>query len=169
MSQLENEIREWQQKELDNYCKVCKDNCCNLNKHVLTMGNNNLSLFEEKRIPVYKSNQFKNLYSRKKNKKLILKDGSQVPELLIIELTHGDYGWFLKGDACPFYNPKKGCEVHEDSRRPSCCRDYPLEFLGYNEFTGKILDVRILNTCEYFRKDDVKSALVEKFPVRIIH
>jgi hypothetical protein len=169
MSNLENEIREWQQEKLDDYCKVCKDNCCNLKKHVLTMGNNNLSLFKEKGIPVYKSNQFRNLYSRKKNNKLLLKDGSKVPETLIIELTHGDYGWFLQGNACPFYNSKKGCEVHEDSRRPSCCREYPLEFLGYNEFTGKILDVRIMNTCEYFNRDDVKSEFVEKFPVRIIN
>ncbi len=163
---IEEKVREWQQECLTNYCQACSSTCCNSQKHRIVLEQSSLPLFQEYGIPVVKQKQL-DKHSLGNNRPL-LKDGSPVPKPSIIQtgrfLSQGGY---LHADICPFYDKGKGCKVHEDSRRPQVCKDYPITFLGCND-EGRLLDVRIMRSCEYFNKPENRTALIERFPVRII-
>jgi hypothetical protein len=165
---LEGKIREWQQKVLNDYCKVCSDTCCNGQKHKIMIDSFSVPLFKEKGVPVIKLKKW-DRYSLPKSG-LLFKDGSEIQKPALVQMpTKWLYGneWYLYADFCPFYRDNQ-CEVHEDPRRPEVCKKYPIVFPECSDPTGKKMDVRIMKSCEYFSNKENQSRLTRKFPVRII-
>jgi len=172
---IQEKIRKWEQGIASKHCKECSDTCCNCQKHRIPIDDYSLPLFEGKGIPLVK---FKELnksslkdWEKNKNSKLFFRSCSEVQKPSIIQLSKGLFESedYLYADLCPFYSKQGGCEVHEDTRRPSVCRDYPIVFLGCNDRRGNFLDVRIMKTCNYFNNEEIKSSLTRNFPVRIIN
>jgi Fe-S-cluster containining protein len=170
---LERQIRQWQQGILNNYCKSCSDHCCNTQKHRIYLDGYSIPLFREKGIPLVTRSRLDvfSLTNWKNNRKvkLLFRDGSEIQKPSIIEIPRGMFGieFYLYADICPFYKDNR-CEIHEDQRRPSVCEQYPILFLGCNDPEGKMLDISIMRSCECFRREEIRSGLTEKFPVRII-
>jgi Fe-S-cluster containining protein len=164
---LEERIRKWQQNVLNDYCKVCSDTCCNGQKHKIMVDLFSLPLFKEKGIPVVKNREVDKFSF--KNNKLYFKNGSLIQKPALVQMPRWLFGdeWYLYSDFCPFYKDNQ-CEVHEDSRRPEVCKQYPIVFLGCNDPKGKKLDIKIMKSCEYFNNEKIRYLLTEKFPVRII-
>ena len=171
---LEENIREWQQSIADNHCRECPDSCCNLKKHIIPIRGYSLSVFKEKGVPIIEKRKLNKSslkeWKKNHNKTLFFADGSKVSKPSVID-TGGFFldEFYMYADSCPFYEKNKGCEIHEDERRPSDCEKYPLAFLGCNDKKGRLLDIMIMKTCEYFNREEIKSELLEKFPVRIIN
>lgn len=166
--ELKAKIQKWQQGILNDYCGKCKDTCCNGQKHRIVAGPYSVPLFKEKGIPIVKRSQF-DTHSLRTNV-LRLRNGCEIQKPSLVELPgKWMYGeeWYIYADMCPFYKDNQ-CEVHEDERRPEVCKKYPLDFLGRNDPEGKFLDVLVMNSCECFRKEEVRNTLATKFPVRII-
>jgi len=159
---IESKIREWQQENLNNYCEVCKDNCCNAQKHNILFNSASLPLFEENGIPIIKYKQLVPM-----GNKLCLKDGSEVQKPSILQCRDKNE-WVIYADFCPFYVKEKGCKVHEDPRRPEVCREYPIVFFGCNDSEGKVLDVKVMKSCEYFNKKEIQDEFKKKFPIKLI-
>jgi len=163
---LEERIREWQQSLLSKHCTICSDICCNSMKHAILFDDSSLSLFQERGIPVVNGNQLKQPFLPKKG--LYLKDGHAVEKPSIVEPPKGIYDkkWFVYADVCPFYTSKRTCDVHEDSRRPRICKNYPIVLLECTDPDGHLLDITVKDSCEYAEK--LKREIVKEFPVRII-
>lgn len=165
---LKEKIQRWQQEMLNGYCEKCKDTCCNGKKHNIIAGPNSVSLFKEKGIPIVKRSQF-DTHSLRTNT-LRFRNGCEIQKPSLVEMPgkwlYGDE-WYVYADFCPFYKNNQ-CEVHEDERRPEVCKKYPLNFLGCNDSEGKLLDVLVMNSCEFFSREEVRKTLTKKFPVRII-
>lgn len=161
---IEERIREEQQKCLNDYCKTCSGNCCNSRKYRIFLDSSSVSLFQEYGIPVIKTSQLDKFLL--KANKFILKDGSPVQQPVVIEISRILFKpqWYLYADFCPFYEKEEGCRVHEDTRRPQVCEDYPIHFLGYDE-KGKF-DVRVMESCTH--RTDLISSLAGKFPLRVV-
>ena len=173
---IEEKIREWQQDIANKHCKECSNSCCS-QEHRIFINNYSLPLFREKGVPIVNIRELNKFFLRRWggniNYKLFLKSGSEITKPSLVQISKesedSENKWLLYANPCPFYSKQGGCEVHEDTRRPSVCKDYPIVFLGCNDRRGNFLDVRIMKTCEYFNKEEVKSSLTRNFPVRIVN
>ena len=167
LSFLEEEIRRWQQGVLDGYCKSCSDTCCNGRKHRICADSSSISLFQERGIPVIRKEDL-DLSSVRFNV-LLLRQGRAVSKPAVVEVPRNMWGdeWYIYSDYCPFYKNNR-CEVHEDPRRPSVCKKYPLMFFGASSLDENSLNIGIMPTCECFRKKEVREELIKKFNVHIL-
>jgi len=164
---LEEKMQRWVQ----NYCKACSDTCCNSQKHAILFDDSSLPLFQEKGIPVVRLSQLKEPVAViNGHLKLYLRDGSELKRPSVVQTPKGLFQreWIIYSEVCPFYNKEKGCEVHEDSRRPTACKQYPIIPLGCYDPEGKIVDIRVMNSCLCFNQEEIKSSFLKRFPVRII-
>lgn len=170
----EEQIREWQQNVLNDYCKVCSDTCCNPQKHRIVVDSYSVPLFKEKGIPFVRNREIDKSslrnWKRNKNSPLLFRNGSEIKKPSVVEIPQGIFGAenYLYANLCPLYRDNK-CEVHEDPRRPEVCKKYPMLFLGCTDPEGKKLDVKIMDSCECFKNKKVRSLLTERFPVRIVN
>jgi Fe-S-cluster containining protein len=167
---LEKQMQEW----LQNYCGKCLDTCCNSEKHRIRLEDYSVPLFQEKGISVinHRSLDKFSIKKWKKDKlaKLLLRKGSEVPKPSVVEIPQGMFGvgYYLYSNICPFYDKEKGCEVHEDPRRPEYCIKYPFVTLGCNDPEGRLLDVRVMESCECLRNPEIRFEFTKTFPVRIV-
>lgn len=163
---IEERIREWQQNFLSEHCRVCSDTCCNSKKHAILFDDSSLPLFQERGIPIVRVNQLEEPFLIEEG--LYLKDGSEVGKPSIVEPPKGLFRrkWFIYSDICPFYSKEKGCDVHEDPRRPEVCKKYPIVFLECTDTEGRFFDIRIKD-CEY--SEEIRKEITKEFPVKVIN
>lgn len=165
---LEEQVRGWQQNVLNSYCPKCSDNCCNPNKHRIMLDSFSIPLFQEKGVSLVKTREVDKPTFR--SNQLRFRNGSYIQKPSLVQMPKWIYGdeWYLYADSCPFYNKEKGCEIHENPRRPDVCKKYPTLFRGCNDPEGKLVDIRVMNSCECFRQEKIRKELIEKFPIRIL-
>ena len=173
MRELVTKIHERISGEISSkFCGECSGTCCDTQKHSILIDENSLSLFQKKGIPIIRKNRLNRNsirdYKETIKSKLLLKNGSEVQRPSLVQLKSFPPEVYLYADICPFYQQDKSCEIHEDSRRPRDCKQYPLSFRGYEKPKEIRLDVKIMESCKHV--EDVKSFLQshENPSIRII-
>ena len=172
MRELDEKIHAQMSKSIsDKFCRECSGTCCNPQRYKILIDETSLNLFQKKGSSIIGIEQLNRSslrhYKKRISSKLLLKNGSEVPKPSLVQLKLFQQGMYLYADICPFYGQNKGCEIHEDPRRPQVCKQYPLSFSGCEDPKGRFLDFRIMKSCEYV--EDVRSFLQENFPIRIVN
>jgi Fe-S-cluster containining protein len=135
-------------------------------KHAIVFDDPSLPLFQGRGIPVV-SGQLEKPFLPQEG--LFLKDGHAIEKPSIVKPPKGLYQrkWFLYADVCPFYNSERACDVHEDPRRPTVCKNYPITLFGGNYSEGGFFDLKVKDSCEYSER--IKTEITKEFPrVKII-
>jgi len=130
------------------YCPKCPDICCSVEKHKITLREeDDPGIFTEHGIKSFPWEELDETsvinWHNGKIMKVETKLGLAVPVNSVIEYplriwlpispknrACGEMERAIyANNFCPLYdNPKKICLVHEDERRPYCCRHYPLVY-----------------------------------------
>ena len=151
------EIMKWTQETASKYCTGCEDVCCNASKYVIDVEKSSLGLFLEAGVPVFRSDELER--SRKDFYRLgdevKTKKGEVIPKPALIE-TCTDWFVLHTDGYCPFYEEKKGCKVHEDSRRPETCKGHPV-------FIFDDGNVEFEQACKPFNQKEVRADFLIKF------
>ncbi len=174
---LKRRIEEWVQETASQQCINCIDTCCDGTKHFINISGDDLEPFLEIGVPVFNWNYFDAYVllkwrstNRSNHMKLFTKEGIEIPKPALIEATefmHESYkGIVFEGKSefslyvdkyCPFYNFGKGCEIHDDPRRPKVCKEYPV--IDMHEGTYDILP-----SCKPFNQREVREDFRKNFP-----
>lgn len=156
---MEGELKIWLDRVFTKYCPDCKSPCCSGTRHIITLDpNDDPSFFLEAGLNFYTWDNLNkesviNWYSKlpaQTSKRIILnKDGGLIPQPSLIQIPENIAT--LSGSAnarkvspdftialyvhksCPFFdNSSRMCKVHNDPRRPDCCKSHPLVFSEEN-------------------------------------
>lgn len=180
MATITQDIRDSVQELAFKYCKECQDSCCNAVKNLISMDTDEtsgLELFLEHDIPVFRSDQVDEksllnwvVYSHKSNGVIYTKEGVEIKKPALVEhfmhafMPDNEIVWtthklftVYADRYCPFYNENTGCSVHEDSRRPNICKEYPIDEIAITT-EGKA-GVIVARTCPIFTQQYVKEEL----------
>ena len=170
-SNLNEQMQAWVNKKASGYCPDCPKTCCDGVRHIIEVGESKLELFAERGIPIIRTEDLnRDTYQEWKQTQnipqtLYTKDGKVVPKPSLIETppTNGESTFRLYVERyCPLYDEAKGCEVHEDPRRPSVCKQYPLLDLEDGNFT-------IIPSCTSFDQRSVREDFQKTFPTAIMN
>jgi hypothetical protein len=172
---IEEALREWQKENISQYCRVCRDTCCDSQKHRIRVDCVSLPLFEDGGVCIIDRSELnrrslKNWEKKAASKTLLMKDGFEVQKPAVIMGVREKGGFYtnqIYADMCPFYSQESGCRVHEDPRRPKDCVKYPIKILPESDDpTGRFLDIEVMKTCQY--REQIKSSIEKRFPIRVI-
>jgi hypothetical protein len=160
---LERQIREWTEKVADNYCKDCTYSCCDGAKHIIEFQGSDLGPFVEMGIPIIRESDLgatalEDFHLRRlRDQPYWTKDGKVIPKPALIErgLKKVSYVLYIE-KFCPAYREGKGCQIHDDPRRPAVCKDYPVGIEGEA--------VWIKESCELFNSPEVRESFEQAFP-----
>ncbi len=181
---LENEmlrlsVRRWVSANVEPYCPACKASCC-YGKVIVNIAKDEpqaLSLFKSAGLEVHTLKEL-DLQSVKgwvsnRSVQVMTQDKRQLKKPCIIEVPLRDpfSRAFLKetdhalyADRCPFYFEDVGCSVHEDTRRPFSCVEYPVCF----ETEGNLRMASVYLACGAITPE-VIGEFKERFPeVRVM-
>jgi hypothetical protein len=131
------------------YCPKCPNTCCDAVRHLIQLrSEDDDSLFSDHRVPIYRWSDLNPASFRswitEESDTIFLSCGELVQQGAILEVpenmfsgvvTLSDYSnptmvrMVYSDRYCPLYDKdSKSCRVHEDSRRPYCCKHYPLVY-----------------------------------------
>ncbi|MFZ5955180.1 MAG: YkgJ family cysteine cluster protein [Nanoarchaeota archaeon] len=171
------QVRYWRNIISQHWCYKCEDNCCNSFKHrinIKTFDYPAINLFAENNVPVYAIkdigeeqvkywliNRFHCSIYTKKGKEILKPSLIEhpIPEEIgetIIWQSKTEFTLNVKNYCNFFDEEKKICKVHDDERRPVCCKEYPINMIKEE----KILKIHFADTCPALHLsrllDDVK-------------
>lgn len=162
------EIRDWMNKQTDNYCRqYCNTLCCKpsvnspslgpksqdfFSEHMLTFDTtqNGLYYFDDDmvRIPDHKKMARNSPFS---STIILDKSGTEIKHPSIVIDKNGVAFYYDVGNSlCNFYESTQGCRLYGKSERPDDCKKYPL---GFDDDIIVLMDSCELVNQEEFRKE----------------
>jgi hypothetical protein len=156
------ELRQWQDQKTSEYCPGCKTNCCA--NHSIMIHPSETQIFTENKVPIYDARKLDfpsyNLWHITKGGTLKDRKGNELNGPALVRNGSGPQAEVIlysneKGRCCPFYEENTGCKVHEDKRRPSICKEYPIFVLE----EAKMVNVK--KSCKPFSTPENKSKILE--------
>jgi len=180
----EEDIQKWVMKFALEYCGDCWALCCNGQRFLIGWGSDekqSSELFSELGIPVYRLEELDEASVKGWIKSdyfsgvVRTKSGEPLKKPAVVEHPNCDYinGKHTKwreGTAfalyvekfCPAYDEEQNkCKVHDDSRRPTGCKQYPVVYSRENG----IIKSQIKTSCPGMRRaEGIEDKFKEDFP-----